>query len=276
MRWSIDEFFLELQSDPQRKVLFVEGNRDLAFWRDVVPVSERVNTVVYSISSIEVKIEKGGERGRLLALALLAAASTCDSRIRFFADADYDEILDNPIPTNVITTDGKDLESYAINCECIDYLIDIGFASLSDRLKNSYYDLCKIARPLAYLRILSERNQLDLPFQRTLEDGKMAKYIDLKDFSLKVQPLIRSLLPNCGMSLSRLDEISGFYAEEMRAQSTRPSEKLIHGKDFIQILALHTRDTAEAADRYLFLTISRFKNEIRRMPKIGMAENWIR
>jgi hypothetical protein len=64
-RKTIGELFADLKNDPKMRILFVEGNRDLAFWREIVPLSKRKDTVIYSIGVIEVKVETGGERGRL-------------------------------------------------------------------------------------------------------------------------------------------------------------------------------------------------------------------
>lgn len=67
--WTLPEFLFERELDLTRKVLFVEGKRDLAFWRELVPSLERGNTVIYPISTIECEDADGGERGRLLCIA---------------------------------------------------------------------------------------------------------------------------------------------------------------------------------------------------------------
>ena len=115
MAWTVGEFEYELQRDPQRRVLFVEGLRDLAFWKILVPIMERANTVIYPISEILIDIENGGERGRLFAFARLIQGGPLQARVRFFADADYDRILNIECPENVVLTDWRDLEAYALS-----------------------------------------------------------------------------------------------------------------------------------------------------------------
>src|SRR5215216_1888695 len=120
MRWTRDELVFELRQDPARRVLFVEGVRDLVFWQDLFPVAERFDGVVYEISSLECPKGPGGERGRLIRAAAEFLDTPVAARVRFFADADSDRLLRNELPTNVILTGGRDLESYGLSESCID------------------------------------------------------------------------------------------------------------------------------------------------------------
>jgi hypothetical protein len=119
MPWTLSEFDYELHQDPERHVLFVEGNRDVAFWKSVVPFVERGNSVVYPISELDIPVPvQGGHRGRLLWYAAQVSGSPHRGRILFFVDADQDRILGIDGPENVIFTDGRDLESYALTESC--------------------------------------------------------------------------------------------------------------------------------------------------------------
>lgn len=60
MRWTVSEFLYELGVDGSRRVLFVEGARDVAFWNRLVPVLERANTAVYPISYMQIEHAFGG------------------------------------------------------------------------------------------------------------------------------------------------------------------------------------------------------------------------
>jgi len=117
MSWTVAEFADELERDPRRRVLIVEGNRDVAFWKVIVPVMLRGDTVIYPISEILADPVSGGERGRLLWYARTIGETLLAQRLSFFADADNDRVLQIPQPKNVTLTDGRDLESYALS-EC--------------------------------------------------------------------------------------------------------------------------------------------------------------
>jgi hypothetical protein len=91
--WTLAEFLFELEHDATRKVLFVEGLRDLSFWRNLVPSTVRGDTVIYPISVIQFESAEGGERGRMFCIASAVLASKMSVRVLFFADADYDRIF---------------------------------------------------------------------------------------------------------------------------------------------------------------------------------------
>jgi hypothetical protein len=66
MNWKIGELFYELQKDSKRRILFVEGKRNISLWKRLIPPEDRLDTVVYPISVVACDPVAGGERGRLL------------------------------------------------------------------------------------------------------------------------------------------------------------------------------------------------------------------
>ena len=202
MRWKLNEFLYELSQDRSRKVLFVEGSRDLAFWRSLIPVPERKNTVIYPIACIENLETDGGERGRMIRVAEMLAEDW-QTRIRFFADADMDRTLSNSVPPNVVLTDGRDLEIYGLSCECLRQICVSGFARDDETdLILSYTN--QICRPLGILRITSKKNSMQLHFQKTMTDKNFRKLIRnvSGEFRLDMERLADILLQNSSLSLS--------------------------------------------------------------------------
>jgi hypothetical protein len=166
MRWTAKELLLELELDPGRRVLFLEGNRDLVFWRDTVPLRRGPGVVLYPISFLDCEQGDGGERGRLIRAARLFQASSAADRVHFFP------FFGRAPPPNVTFTDGRDLESYAISNNCLGHICNTGFATNRETGSALLSLLTELARPIGILRIASERAALGLPFQRTLSEQR--------------------------------------------------------------------------------------------------------
>ncbi len=274
MEWTLGELFYELEQDSERRILFVEGQRDLTFWREIVPSLDRRDTVIYPISVIACDPVDGGERGRLLWCAGVFGRGGFADRALFFADADCDAILCRSSPGKVIFTDGRDLESYCLTETCLVRLAMTGFKKDHAEATQVLPWVVAIARPIGLLRIAAERQGLSLPFQRTFERN-FARFITGVRFaaSLDETRLVSVLLQNASISLSRVAEVGELLADEARALARRQDHEIVHGKDFIRSLAWLFAAREDQVEPMLFLSLDYVG--VRTLPNIQAVEAWI-
>lgn len=273
--WTVEEFFFELRQDAARRVVFVEGNRDLAFWKRLVPVLERGDTVFYPISMIQMSGKAGGERGRLMSCAALFNDSEYSSRIRLFADADFDRILENAVPDGVVLTDGRDLEAYAMHSACIEKFCVQGLALNECDPDSLLKKAIELSRPVATLRVFSERSKCRLPFKRTLRDG-LGRFTVQEEGELKVdvRRLTSVLLQNAQISLARLNDFLDGFGGETEKIKGWPDQQVIHGKDFCLALGLLLELEESVVEACLFLSVE--KDYLLTFPNIMLVVNWVR
>lgn len=274
MNWTPEELFYELSEDPERRILFVEGVRDLAFWREVFPSTDRFDAAVYPISVVICAPVKGGERGRLLWCAEVFCRNACKDRALFFADADCDIVLGLNCAPNVVFTDGRDLESYGLTTECLARLATTGLRLDESEGVRAFLWVVEITRPIGILRIASERRRMELPFQRTFRKG-LSRFLVGEQYSatLDMRRLISTLLQNAERSLSDVDEVMSFVDEEAGLQSSVETRKLSHGKDLVRSLACLYKIEESHVESMLFLSMD--YSEIRRFPNIQTVISWI-
>jgi hypothetical protein len=217
MRWKPEELLYELEQDPRCRILFVEGGRDIAFWRDTVPLQKGPDVVTYPISVLECETGEGGERGRLIRAARLLQNTPAAPRIRFLADANGDLFLGKIPPPNVTLTDGRDLENYAISSSCLDHICKTAFPAKGETGAELLEVLREVARPIGILRIASERAELKLPFQRTLSENRGVKrFIKIVDgvSCLDIPQLLTTLIQNSAQSRAIQDSAMQAYESE--------------------------------------------------------------
>lgn len=277
MRWTLNEFLWELKNDPTRRVLFVEGTRDLTFWRHVIPHKDRGDTTIYCIDSINCPDTSGGERGRLIQFAREIEKLDLNERVRFFADADCDRILKISLPSNVFLTDGRDLESYAL---ITDIAKDVCSTCTTDENSNAIIDelIADVARPIGVLRITSARRELMLPFQKSIHSGKTPRFLTATatGLALNLAKLLEILLQNAGMSLSHFTNILGEYEKETVALEAEADYELVHGKDLIRIMAIAFDLSNEHCSDLIALAMRYEIDVIRALPNLRAAETWVR
>lgn len=276
MRWKMKEFIYEMTQDPERRVLFVEGVRDQAFWSKTLQVPRRPGTLIYSISSIECDSVPGGERGRLIWAAQKLSESMVSDRLLFFADADCDRLLNKALPPNTILTDGRDLESYFFLGDCCAHVCAV-IRPGDDTLHTVFADRIKrVARPLGILRLASARGDMKLPFRETLKRG-LKKFV-VKNGSghdLNVHALLRVLLQNADRSLSEESGIYSLYKDEEALQRSAPDNQIVHGKDLARLIAWEF-DVAQAyAEALVMIALATEKASIRAEPNIQDASVWL-
>lgn len=277
MRWTFDELTHELRNDRRRRVLFVEGLRDLAFWKGLVPHAERQDTVIYPVSVVECPALEGGERGRLLWLAREMFATIFRGRVHFFADADVDRILGIALSENVSLTDGRDLESYGLSVNCLNEICATGL-SRDDDARMVLRFVREISRPIGVLRVASARANLNMRFQHTLTDKTVRKFVVRQDGAcrLDLPRLVNNLLQNSNISLRESPRIMSLHIEEESRQAVLADAELIHGKDFIRCLAMYFDDTSEHMEALLFMAIRCSIDQIRQCRNIEFVEGWVR
>ena len=274
--WTLSEFLFELEQDLNRRVLFVEGLRDLAFWRGVVHSNDRRNTVIYPISSMVCEIAEGGERGRLLFIARAIFASHLSNRVLFFADADYDRLLGREHPSNVVLTDGRDLESYGLTPAVLAQLCTIGMGTNEATGPQVFDRIVEVTRPIGLLRIASTRVYLKLPFQRTFESrGGIRRFLQGKKLGarLDMSRLITTLIQNSELSLAKVVEIGELLSQEIVTQAQVAHDQIVHGKDFMRSLAFFLDLDVEQAERLLFLSLN--FAVITSRSNIALVRKWI-
>jgi len=277
MDWTIKEFIVELSRDPARRVLFVEGTRDIAFWRSLFPQSERRDTVIYTISKIK-SPGPGGERGRLMRCAHAISGTEIDDRVRFFADADFDRVFLVVCPENVTLTDGRDLESYGLNRTCMIRLSLTGLAISEAAAEQVLPCVLKLGRSIAMVRIASERKKLNLPFQRTIGKKELRKLVDDDGAGsvINIDKLITTLHQNASMAINgaRLEEVKGFVAAEEAGLKAFADDQVVHGKDATDILAWMFDAGAEEIERLWFACMN--YQDIAAHPNISTVIAWLR
>jgi hypothetical protein len=231
--YNFSELTFTLNEDPNLSVVFVEGIRDLVFWRKLVPVSERMNSVIYSIDSIEIECDAGGNKGRLIALAIKLNSAGFGERVKFFVDADYDHFIKKQHPSNVIITDYRDIEGYAFNEETIGEVVLTGLAKQKD-IKSIIGSLIDLCFPIGVLRLLSELESLELPFNQTFKNKGRSKIIK-KNGTYQIidtQALISKLLQNAKISLNKLAGLQDDFEELLAKEKSTDCRLIIHGKDW--------------------------------------------
>ena len=214
--------------DRERRELYVEGRRDRLFFAWLLGTGKDANAVVVEIAMVESRgADDGGERGRLLAFAEWMVRQ--DARLRCFADADWDRVLGRTTPANMWLTDKRDLEGYTLRPECLDKVMKLGLAM--DRIDAAVLleSILRAARQVGIVRVLSARQNLQLPFQKT----DLWKYLGVADGTVSVQQTkyLRALLQNARISLGKLSTIEVQIVGLAAELADIPNEDLVHGKD---------------------------------------------
>lgn len=283
MEWTLPELNHELRSDPDRRILFVEGDHDLGFWRTLVPISERGNTTIYKIGSVNYFVEEGGERGRIIAVAREFEASEFNERVAFFADADTDRILSRAVPSNVTLTDVRDRESYANNNRCVSAICKTGFNKNDAFLEETLNLKSSLLRPIAIMRLTSDRSDLKLPFQRTFnyvcgENSTIRRYWmrSGRSFTVDIQRITSALLQNCGRSLNERGALIESISAERDRMGDIPDDQIVHGKDFVAFISWRFDCSQAISETIVNLAMTGTMDDIRVHPNISRTENWVR
>lgn len=254
----VNELIARLKLDSTLKVLFVEGVRDLAFWRKYVPVADRKNSVVYSGDLLGIAEEyEGGAKGKLLKLIEIVKDHEYSRRIKVFVDADNDRLLAKEHLPNVVLTDYRDLESYALNADSLTEVAHTGLAKNKIEIQDLKTEVTILGLPLASLRFVSEKCKYYLPFADTLIENKRRKYIKKCDGrnGIDIDSLITSLMQNAGISLKRKPEVRAEFEAAILQLMKLDERQVLHGKDWTYFLAHYCDVLTEVAEPLIFLSI---------------------
>jgi hypothetical protein len=163
MQRDIKAILVAHKIDPKRRELYVEGRRDRSFFLWFLGDERDPDTNIFAIDSVRCDVPvEGGCRGRLLTFA--ASIRSHNLQVRCFADADFDRILNHPVPPNVWLTDRRDLEGYFLQPDCIDKVLHLALATEKFTPQAILGELSRLGRPLGLLRLFSEQEKLKLPF----------------------------------------------------------------------------------------------------------------
>jgi len=276
MRWKRQELLLELEQDRARRILFVEGDRDLSFCRELLPADKATNAVIYPISAVECDPVQGGERGRLVQTAAFFETTPAAQRVHFFADANGDRLLKNQLPSNITLTDGRDLEGYGLEPICIGRICAVGFPGITKTPDEILAKVRELARPIGILRAASQRAQLGLAFRRTFERNGPDRFIIPGDpLKVDMARLILTLMQNSDIPLRTMMNVVATYDAEVENLNGLPDEQIIHGKDSLALLAREFGVSPKEMERLLFFAMSSELNRIRRQKNIASIVRWL-
>lgn len=278
-RWTFSDLAEELRQDPKRKILFVEGKRDIIFWKRIVPILDRISTVVYSANEVDIPENNDGNKGRLISLARKLLDAGLQDRVKVFVDADYDRIFRATFPPNVVLTDFRDLESYA-NCEeILEFIFCDCFGKSSDAVAVARQSIDEACRPIATSRIWSLLNKKKLPFQATLLNNGYEKYCRIRSGkieSFNTRRLLNALCANSMPPIHNVDEILEIVEGAIMLTSNIDSRDFVHGKDFVSVLALLLSLEEEAATAQVFSALFANPGAYMGNENISGMESWLR
>jgi hypothetical protein len=213
--------------DRERRELYVEGSRDRLFFAWLLGREKNPNAAVVEIAMVEsLEAAEGGERGRLLAFAEWMVRS--EAQLKCFADADWDRLFGRGAPANVWLTDKRDLEGYTLREECLEKVLRLGMATERLDARALLATVLRAAREVGILRVLSVRQDLRLPFQKT----DLWKHLVVTGGTVSVRPsYLRALMQNAGIGLGRLAGIQADMVSLATELAEVPNDQLVHGKD---------------------------------------------
>lgn len=221
--------------DPERRELYVEGVEDQIRIKWIVGNSVSPNARILPVDLIEIPGSSvGGNKARLIAFARAVEAEGLN--ILCFVDADTDRLSNITHPSNVVLTDFRDMEGYWLRESCLEKVIMLALTEPKFNARNMLSRILSIGRILAALRLVSDEQGLQLPFQKTnplkslsCSPGEMNLEFDLERYT-------GHLLQKAGLSLSERDRLVASVERKLEAIESIPDLELVHGKDAIHLL----------------------------------------
>lgn len=278
MPFTIAELREFVAADPHVKILFVEGPRDIDVWKDVVPINDRGNCVVYSIDEIDLDTQLHGNKGAALRLARVTGEWPAADRISYFLDADNDNVLGACHPSNVTVTDCRDIETYALLDQVFERLCRQGANENQRQLEVTKVAVHQTIRRVGTLRVASERLELRLPFKTVFADGSLSRFLRKRGslYELRLQGLIDALGNAACFSHGEKVAIIGALAAEEERLVAFPDHVVVHGKDFAAFVAWYFEVPHDIAIGMIRLAIAAEIAIVRAQPRIADVERWVR
>lgn len=218
------------EMDPDKKAIYVEGQTDRLFFEYLFENQVKDDTVFFEIETVDIqKVKKGGNRERLLSFASNVEFS--DARIRCFIDADFLRILKKTIPKTIILTDFRDLEAYLYEQNYLNKFIKVGLKT--DKITPEFIlDEISNAREIAIIRLCSEENGFNLPFQKT--NKNFSRYYAYGK-GVNLTKYISALFQNC-KKRPKIADFNKALDESKKKCASIADRDLIHGKDVLEII----------------------------------------
>lgn len=278
MRFKVSELREYVATDPKVRILIVEGPRDIDFWKDVLPVEERNNCVVYSVEEIELASGEGGNKGAALRLAIDTKEWAENERIHYFLDADNDNLLGVVRGENVTLTDGRDLETYVLIDQVFERLCKSGASETPKEALATKVAVTETVRRVGVLRLVSERNGMKLPFQKTFPDGTLSRFFKKRGevISLKVAGMFDALAAEAGLSHREKQSVAQLFGKEEQGIAAKHNRDIVHGKDLVAFIAWYFEIPYDIAAGLVRLAMAAEIAFVRKEPCVRLVEQWAR
>lgn len=235
MRRELDAILTAHEMDPVRRELYVEGPSDQIFVKWIAGNSINPNAQVLTIDFVDMPNNaQGGARTRLIAFA--KSVEGYQAQIKCFADADTDRLHKVSTPTNVWLTDLRDMEGYLFREDCIDKLLKLGLGEEVISAHQLLHTIFRFGRTLGLLRLVSDEEKLNLPFQGTDMRRSLSCSRERLDLDLNLDRYITTLLQNAGLNQRLSKQIKAKIEEKRVLLHEVPDHELVHGKDTLCLL----------------------------------------
>ena len=249
LRRDVETILATHRLDPGRREVYVEGLDEVLFLGVVAELPTGGGSQVLRIDNFKIPgVREGGNRARVLSLA--RQVEDAGASIQGLVDADNDWIIPADLPGNVWKTDGRDLESYFLRRDCFTKLgVAAGLdGSASEELLEK---VMSIGRELGALRIVSVREGLELPFQKTANVLRRSVQASRNTLDLDISRYVTTLLQNAGMNVREVPSVCVAVRDVLKELATAPGIVLVSGKDALRIVdvalrALRCRVTSRA------------------------------
>lgn len=262
--------------DRSRRDLYVEGLRDKAFLEWLCRDELDTGAQVIIADFIDVPdVVRGGNRARIL--FFLDTVLPEQLSIRGLVDADNSRLVEGAGvgSPNLWVTDHRDLEAYVLDDSHVDTAIRAGCGVLSVDARAMYQSAVDVARFMAAIRVLSERDELGFP----VSAGKWLKHVSADRngvLSVNRSNVTQALMQGGGMSLKRLSEIeAAVTAEEARLREV-PDRDVVHGKDFGLLFTKQLDALGVKIDSASRLLLATFPRESHRFAVLEEIESYLR
>jgi hypothetical protein len=226
-------FIAALKMDPNRKNVFVEGNKDRLFLKWLTEGKKNPNCQIVEISFVKFNTRLEGNKEKIKYFAKIVGSE--NKNIKFFCDSDYDTILSQKLPPNIITTDNNDIEAYLFEKSFIEKSLVLGYGCEKINSEIIINTCLNIAAKIGVLRILSFKNN----YHFSINDTNIIKYIHKSGevINFDFEGFLRAVIQNSKLSLKEFTKYQKEHISLLSAYSDLPLIKLTRGKDLIVILS---------------------------------------
>jgi hypothetical protein len=251
-RRTIDELVARYALEPDLRDIFVEGPFDSDLLRWFLRRSGAKSGAVYEIETVVVPSENlvdlglsGGMRDRVVALSELLGGPKGDAcpQAICLVDADLDRQLNAVLDRkNLLYTDGSCMESYLLLPQVIDKFCQLVVSGAPHAAPELIHLISPILREAFLLRLA--RRRLSLGFAWQSVDRFCSR--DRTSILFAPRDMTRRMLMASG-DLLRLDDTLTEIDQLRSTLSNVPTEMMMNGHDFSDLLAWYLRRFANAS-----------------------------